>query len=66
MAVYELADVDAVHLSDVRDDRQSVRSVVHEGPARLRISPAAHLLQFRTGRLQHVALLRGNIGRFIY
>ena len=60
LAIYELAYGHAVHLPHIRSDRQSLRTGLHEGPTALRVPPATDLLQFCTGRLQHVALLRGN------
>ena len=61
LAVYELTAADAVDMSQLCDDCQSVGPLFHEGSTGFSISPAIDRLQLRPGRLQLLALLRGNI-----
>ena len=61
LAVYELSASDIVNMFELRDDRQGLGSLFHEGSTGFSISPAIDCLQLRPGRLQHLALLRGNI-----
>ena len=61
LAVYELSASDIVNMFELRDDRQGLGSLFHEGSTGFSISPTIDCLQLRPGRLQHLALLRGNI-----
>jgi len=63
LAVYELSASDIVNMFELRDDRQGLGSLFHEGSTGFSISPAIDCLQLRPGRLQHLALLRVPDGR---
>ena len=61
LALYELAAIDADYLPQLRDDRQSMGTRLHEEPTCLSVPSYVGHLQRDTSHLQHVALLRGNV-----